>query len=40
MGSSTNVPVSLAPFAFDWVGGDIHGLPDVVNALNLLLPLA
>jgi hypothetical protein len=23
MGSTTNPPVSLAPFAFDWVAGDI-----------------
>ena len=26
MASTTNPPVSLAPFAFDWVGGDIRGL--------------
>ena len=34
MGSTTNPPVSLAPFAFDWVGGDIHGL----QALSLHVP--
>jgi hypothetical protein len=26
MGSTTNPPVSLAPFAFDWVAGDIPRL--------------
>ena len=35
MGSSTNAPVSLAPFAFDWVGGDIHGLQRPVVVFDL-----
>ena len=38
MGSSTNAPVSLAPFAFDWVGGDIHGLQALSIKLSSYVP--
>ena len=38
MGSSTNPPVSLAPFAFDWVGGDIHGLQALSIRLSSYVP--
>jgi hypothetical protein len=38
MGSTTNQPVSLAPFAFDWVGGDIHGLQALSIKLSSYVP--
>ena len=38
MGSTTNPPVSLAPFAFDWVGGDIHGLQALSIRLSSYVP--
>jgi hypothetical protein len=38
MGSSMNPPVSLAPFAFDWVGGDIHGLQALSIRLSSYVP--
>jgi hypothetical protein len=41
MGSTANPPpasVSLAPFAFDWVGGDIHGLQMLAIQLHGYVP--
>jgi len=38
MGSTTNSLVSLAPFAFDWVGGDIHGLQALSIKLSSYVP--
>jgi hypothetical protein len=41
MGSTGNPPpasVSLAPFAFDWVGGDIHGLQMLAIQLHGYVP--
>jgi len=38
MGSTANPPVSLAPFAFDWVGGDIHGLQALSIRLSSYVP--
>jgi len=38
MGSTTSPPVSLAPFAFDWVGGDIHGLQALSIKLSSYVP--
>jgi hypothetical protein len=38
MGSTRNAPVSLAPFAFDWVGGDIHGLQALSVRLSSYVP--
>ena len=38
MGSTTSPPVSLAPFAFDWVGGDIHGLQALSIRLSSYVP--
>jgi hypothetical protein len=38
MGSTMNPPVSLAPFAFDWVGGDIHGLQALSIRLSSYVP--
>jgi hypothetical protein len=31
-------PPALASFAFDWVGGDIHGLAGLAATLNGYLP--
>ena len=38
MGSIEMPPVSLAPFAFDWVGGDIHGLQALSVRLSSYVP--
>jgi hypothetical protein len=31
-------PVPLAPFAFDWIGGDIHGLQALAARLSSYVP--
>jgi hypothetical protein len=33
MGSSAKSPSPLAPFAYNWVGGDIHGLSAYAGTL-------
>ena len=41
MGSTAppaKAPVSLAPFAFDWIGGDIHGLQALAARLSTYVP--
>jgi hypothetical protein len=38
LGSIKMAPVSLAPFAFDWVGGDIHGLQALSVRLSSYVP--
>jgi hypothetical protein len=38
MGSTKVAPVSLAPFAFGWVGGDIHGLQALSVRLSSYVP--
>ncbi len=36
--ASARPPVSLAPFAFDWIGGDIHGLQALAARLSTYVP--
>lgn len=38
MGSGSRAPSALAPFAHDWVGGDIHGLSAYAGALYGYVP--
>lgn len=37
-GPAAKLPVSLAPFAFGWIGGDIHGLQALGARLSAYVP--